>query len=313
MDHRTPAWRLRAALAAALALSALTGVAFAVSGALVQGFHGMDGSARASPVTVPTILPALPERGRTNTSSMPPPDEEVADRDLPLPLAADPHGKGAVQILDAGFYPQRAVGWLWIQRASGEWATCTGTLVGPRSVLTAAHCIYDRKAAAWATQIIFIPGATGEDAEIFGAFDYSDATILSSYVEAEAGPDDPVPGMQWDVAIVTLAEPAGETLGWFGLAADDGTPFEATMIGYPATQPEQTLWEIHCDVPRAESGALAFAYECPDGTAISGGAMFATAPDGEHYIRALNLGNDSQTGYALRLNEAYVTWITEQR
>jgi len=54
-------------------------------------------------------------------------------------------------------FPWRAVGWVEMYRNSQRWGYCSGSLYGPRMIVTAAHCLYDRSSNTWATRGYFSP------------------------------------------------------------------------------------------------------------------------------------------------------------
>ncbi|HZY67065.1 MAG TPA: trypsin-like serine protease, partial [Devosia sp.] len=64
------------------------------------------------------------------------------------------------QITDASGYPERVVGWLWSQAQDDSWSTCSATLIGPYTVVTAAHCVYVHEKNGWIKQLQFLPGLT---------------------------------------------------------------------------------------------------------------------------------------------------------
>jgi hypothetical protein len=73
-------------------------------------------------------------------------------------------------------WPYSAVGQLTYNKGS-----CTGVMIGPRSVLTAGHCVYSRKRNAWQEKINFTPyrhrvGAAAADTWPAGRVPYAHAT-----------------------------------------------------------------------------------------------------------------------------------------
>ena len=94
------------------------------------------------------------------------------------PAAAAEEGRGAnplqrglfgtddrEEITDTTVYPYSAVGEL-VAVFPHRTARCTGTLIGPRHVLTAAHCIYDLKSRRHAEEVSFTPGRSGGEAPL---------------------------------------------------------------------------------------------------------------------------------------------------
>ncbi len=67
--------------------------------------------------------------------------------------------------------PCTDVPWRWncslvITWPNGDRSIGTGWLIGPRTVMTAGHCVYNHEQKAWATQIEVSPGTDGEIAAV---------------------------------------------------------------------------------------------------------------------------------------------------
>ena len=68
-----------------------------------------------------------------------------------------------IQIANTKVYPFSAIGYLESKNAKGEYESCSATLIGPSTVLTAAHCLYNHDAGGWQEDMFFVPGLNGVD------------------------------------------------------------------------------------------------------------------------------------------------------
>lgn len=104
-------------------------------------------------------------------------------------------------------WPYRVQGHLIMEFPHGRY-TGSGTLIGPRHVLTAGHNLYDPRAEQWATKVLFAPGRH-EDQYPFG--DYKGCVLLTHEKWREKGDE------QYDVGMVILDSAIGTQIGWLGL------------------------------------------------------------------------------------------------
>ena len=207
------------------------------AGSLSRGLAGMDPAAAADAMATITHTP-----DGTDT-------ETPASGDLRalLPDAINAKGSGSTDRVVSkatttaprsptpARYPAFTVGWLIGQTSKGDYYTCTGTLIGPKSVITAAHCVYDHESGGWVSKLIFVPGATDAQTAPFGTFEWADAKILKGFVSEYDGKNYGS-SMPWDLAEIELKEDAGNQIGWQGFKVDDAQRLQGDHARLPGRQ-----------------------------------------------------------------------------
>jgi V8-like Glu-specific endopeptidase len=214
------------------------------------------------------------------------------------------------QITDTSTFPAATVGWIVGQTQKGDYYTCTGTLIGPNSVITAAHCVYDHESGGWAKDLVFVPGATDAQTAPFGVFEWDNANILKGYVSNYDGKNYGS-SMPWDLAEITLKDDAGNQIGWQGFRVDDATEFKAISMGYPGDKPDGTMWTEKCDIPPANFGDQIFIHDCDTYAGSSGSSMWEDAGGGDLYIRGINVAEDDKENWGVRLIKPYFQFLQD--
>lgn len=158
----------------------------------------------------------------------------------------------------------------------GPWGAFVGTgwLAGPRTIITAGHCVYDStQMGGWAREIVISPGRDGDERP-FSSLKSEKFSTVDRW-RSNQDPD-------FDIAAIHLKEPLGETLGWFqvaSLADDQLLNYMVNVSGYPGTPgggteqwwarnrvrevtPRRIFYDV--DTSGGQSGGPVYTYESED-------------------------------------------------
>jgi len=170
-----------------------------------------------------------------------------------LAFAAGLNGiKGAddrVEVV-ANQYPWSAVGRL----NNGQGGHCSGILLGPKLAVTAAHCLWNKKTRRPmpATSLRFV---AGYDRGQYLAFTNVESTIIAPSWQFDV-PYSPVLASH-DWALLILAEPLGDKVGWVGLGAAPGPADWLVTVGYGQDKAHIPAAHLGCHVAgKLASGVL---------------------------------------------------------
>jgi glutamyl endopeptidase len=139
-----------------------------------------------------------------------------------------------VRILDTELAPWRMICALRMRGPTGAGAIGTGWFIGPKTVLTAGHCVFSNHFfGGWASSIEVIPGLLGAGASDatrpYGSITSEQFSSVDRWTETEDA--------DFDIGCIHLELPKGDEVGWFALAAlapDDLVGYLVNVSGYPA-------------------------------------------------------------------------------
>ncbi|MCA9221940.1 MAG: serine protease, partial [Planctomycetales bacterium] len=144
---------------------------------------------------------------------------------------------------------------------------CTGTLVGPRHVLTAGHRVYNINTDQWYSRLDFTPAQNGNGSPPYGTITWRTAVAVKGWTRDH--------DRNYDYAMIVLDRDIGNTVGTMGFAHDPSLPnYNVNINGYPGDKPLGQMWHSYgairlvqpfriyhdCDTYGGNSGSGVYVY-----------------------------------------------------
>ena len=139
-----------------------------------------------------------------------------------------------IRVLDPETMPWRMICSLEISGRTGR-GIGTGWFAGPKTIITAGHCVYHPNFGGWADEIKIYPGRYGSNFPFPQNSDFQQPIVSSKFDSVEGWVKDL--NADYDLAVIHLTEPAGNETGWFSIAVKDDATLDDLLVnisGYPA-------------------------------------------------------------------------------
>lgn len=142
-----------------------------------------------------------------------------------------------VRITPATNIPWRWICKLFITFPDNARFVGTGWFIGPRTVMTAGHCVYSKANGGWAKSVEVVPGMDAASRPYGSQVGTSFRSVLGWTVDSK-------PEFDYGAIILPNCD-LGNRVGWFGFAALSDDSLKNLLVntsGYPGDKPAGTQW-----------------------------------------------------------------------
>jgi len=184
--------------------------------------------------------------------------------------------------------------WRLTQLDYGGVGRCSGAIIAPNKVLTAAHCVYDTSSGSWMVPERVAPGRSGSW-DPWGQWNVKHATIYSAWINGD--------GWEYDIAVLTIEGTGsafntniGSYMGSLGMIAQPCSYTESQwrITGYPGDKSAGSLWNTGlCDDWWYGCDSRKIYHQCDTAGGMSGSAI----RDGSNRIVGVHAYGSGSSGW----------------
>ncbi len=176
----------------------------------------------------------------------------VPNRNSPTATASETSTESIIgsdsrtRVKDPSAYPYRA-----IVHIESDIGNCTGWMIGPDTVATAGHCVYDPNQKEWASWARVYPGRNGNEAPYGSANAKRFYSVTGWTVQGNHN---------FDYGAIKLDKNLGNQTGWLGYRWQTGSlnGVRENVSGYPGDKDYGTQWEHRDQIRETTSYKLIY-------------------------------------------------------
>jgi V8-like Glu-specific endopeptidase len=200
-----------------------------------------------------------------------------------------------VQVINTREVPWKRIVQLTITAGNGRKFLGSGALIGPRTIITAGHCVYMSTQGGYVREIQCTPGRNG-DQKPYGTMNASRVWTVRGWTVHHH--------RDCDFAAVILPRPfQASDLGSFGFANFGDLELMSSRLnlsGYPGDKPLGTQW-YHGRVGKSVTSTRVY-YDIDSMGGQSGSPVWVRRPDGRRYMVAVHTTGAPTGNSGVRIN-----------